>query len=167
MCKCNLTWNWVQLSCRSSAWKQKTFCCWVSIKLTFSKVMQSHFGRSTSRLELWRPRPQSCLPPYTTLLQIVSFLSFRNLTNRVSSFTDCHIGRFVLSLMTPFRGEAAGQWRQAPKSAWCCGRTGSYARDRRYGGGRSLSTSQWAMQNRRSVWFQQGRRQKLCRTSST
>lgn len=86
-----------------------------------------HFGWSNSRLELWRPRPESCLPSSTTLLPSL-----------YSSLTDCYIRRFLLSLMTPSRGEAAEQWRRAPKSACCCGRTGPYARGRRYGGGRSL-----------------------------
>lgn len=36
------------------------------------------------------------------------------------------------SPMTPSRGKAAEQWRQAPKSACYCGRTGLSAKDRRY-----------------------------------
>lgn len=34
--------------------------------------------------------------------------------------------------MTPSRGKAAEQWRQAPKSSCYCGRTGLSAKDKRY-----------------------------------
>lgn len=120
-------------------------CCWLSIKLTCFEVSQNndwshtvytreHFGQTNSRLELYS---RGCLLPQLCSKPLFYLLIFRNL--KVSSFTDCYIGRAVLSLMTPSRGEAVEQWRRAPKSACYCGRTGSYARGRRYGGIEALS----------------------------
>lgn len=55
------------------------------------------------------------------------------LSNHLSVITD---GAAYLQVcytpMTPSRGKAAEQWRQAPKSACYCGRTGLSAKDRRY-----------------------------------
>lgn len=94
---------------------------------------KNQFESNTSGL---KTRPKNCSPrSFWRLGLIIASRSSNVFVRRQLSVvvTDGVVYLQVShSLMTPSRGKAAEQWRQALRSACYCGRTGLSARDRRY-----------------------------------